>query len=160
MADRILNIRVPHELEQRIEELAGQLGVKKSTAARLLLRRALDEPLGVAAIKEKVAEVSAVIQRNAGVFATTLRNLMFDITRDLEIAEAIDLPNVLELPGVADEEGEPLEPAPDADARFTPAPVHLEPMLGEDEDDHGAGVRFGSTRKSGGAALGRRKKAR
>lgn len=146
----ILNIRLPEEIDRPLRQLAREQGLPPSTMARILLRRALDEPIGLAVIKEKVAQIHAVMRARQAKVSISLREMLLEMVNDLapevERASAPSVPSAEELEFEAFED-------------FAPAPLPVtEPIVEDDDGDHGAGVVFGSARRKGDAAVGRPKR--
>jgi len=144
-----MHIRVPGEVRTRIAELAAELKLPESTTARLLLRRALDEPIGIAVIKEKVMQIHAQMRAKQAVISNRLRDMLLEMVDEIAPAVEADVP---ELPSAEEHWSAQLE-----EPREEPLPV-AQPIVEDDPADHGAGVVFGGRRARSQAVPGRRKR--
>lgn len=145
-ADAILNIRVPRELATRIEGLAEEWNVPKSSAARLLLRRALGEPIGLAVIREKVMQIHALMRARQAQISSTLRELLTDMVEELAPGDDVDLP---EMPSAEEHQAAQLEERFEQPIEDVP---EEQDWVGDIPIEHGI-----SGRKKTGDAMGRRK---
>lgn len=144
--DQILNIRMPREMRAQIDRLAAELKLPPSTTARLLLRRALDEPIGIAVVKEKVMQIHALMRARESRITASLRDMLLEMVD--EVAPAV----------------EEALPSPDVESQyledFVPEQTELpiaQPIVEDDDGDHGAGVVFSGRRRPA-AVPGRRKR--